>query len=195
MKGIILAGGTGTRLRPLTLGMSKHLMPIYNKPMIYYPLSTLMLAGIRDILIITAPEDEASFRRALGDGSRLGCRFEYAVQDEPSGLAPAFIIGEEFIGSDKVALALGDNFFFGSGMRKTFESCLDPDGAIIFAHHIADPSAYGVVEFDAAGNALSIEEKPAKPRSPYAIPGLYFMTTASSRSRKKCGRARAANTR
>lgn len=174
MKGIILAGGSGTRLYPLTLGVSKQLMPIYDKPMIYYPLSTLMLAGIRNILIITTPDDLKNYERLLGDGSHIGCRFRYVLQEKPDGLAQAFIIGEEFIGSDTVALALGDNFFFGSGMRTTLKKCLHPDGAIIFAHHVADPSAYGVVEFDTAGNAISIEEKPKKPKSAYAVPGLYF---------------------
>ncbi len=174
MKGIILAGGSGTRLYPLTLGMSKHLMPIYNKPMVYYPLSTLMLAGIRDILIITTPEDKRNYEELLGDGTQLGCSFTYSVQQEPNGLARAFVVGEEFIGTDKVALVLGDNFFYGSGMRKTLEQCMNPDGAIIFAHHVADPSSYGVVEFDKNGKVLSLEEKPEKPKSPYAVPGLYF---------------------
>jgi glucose-1-phosphate thymidylyltransferase len=149
-------------------------MPIYDKPTIYYPLSTLMLAGIREVLIITTPEDIESFKRLLGDGTHLGCRFSYATQENPNGLAQALVIGEKFIGSDKVALILGDNFFYGSGMRKMFEQCTDPNGAVIFAHHVADPSAYGVVEFDKSGKAISIEEKPEKPRSPYAIPGLYF---------------------
>jgi glucose-1-phosphate thymidylyltransferase len=174
MKGIILAGGSGTRLYPLTKGVSKQLMPIYDKPMIYYPLSTIMLAGIRDILVITAPEDADNYKRLLGDGSHLGCRFSYALQEKPDGLARAFVIGEEFIGTDKVALVLGDNFFFGSGMRKTLEKCTDPDGAIIFAHHVADPERYGVVEFDKSGKVISLEEKPQKKKSSYAVPGLYF---------------------
>jgi len=174
MKGIILAGGTGTRLYPLTKGISKQLMPLYNKPMIYYPLSTLMLAGIREILIITTPEDAGGYERLLGDGSHLGCKFVYATQEKPEGLAHAFVVGEEFVQKDDVALVLGDNFFFSSGLRKLFEKCKKPDGAIIFAHHVADPSPYGVVEFGKSGKALSIEEKPAKPKSNYAIPGLYF---------------------
>ena len=174
MKGIILAGGSGTRLYPLTLGMSKQLMPIYDKPTIYYPLSTLMLAGIREILIITTAEDSASYKRLLSDGEQLGCSFSYAIQEKPEGLAQAFVIGATFVGGDSVALVLGDNFFYGSGMRAMFKSCQKPDGAIIFAHHVADPSSYGVVEFDKSGKAISVEEKPAKPRSPYAIPGLYF---------------------
>ena len=174
MKGIILAGGSGTRLYPLSMGVSKQLMPIYDKPTIYYPLSTLMLAGIRDILIITTPEDAASYKRLLGDGTQLGCTFTYAVQEKPGGLAQAFLIGEKFIGNDKVALVLGDNFFYGSGMRKMLEGCTETDGAVIFAHHVSEPERYGVVEFDKTGKVLSIEEKPAKPKSPYAIPGLYF---------------------
>ena len=174
MKGIILAGGSGTRLYPLTFAVSKQLMPIYDKPMIYYPLSTMMLAGIRDILIITTPEDAGSFERLLGDGTQLGCKFMYALQEKPNGLAQAFIIGEEFIGDDDVALVLGDNFFFGSGLRKTFEACMNPEGAIIFAHHVQDPERHGVVEFDKNGNIISLEEKPEKPKSPYAIPGFYF---------------------
>ena len=174
MKGIILAGGSGTRLYPLTLGISKQLMPIYDKPMIYYPLSTLMLAGIREILVISTPEDIPLFERLLGDGGNIGCSFTYAQQAKPNGLAQTIVIGEKFIGKDSVALVLGDNFFYGSGMRKTLEACTDPDGAIIFAHHVAEPSSYGVVEFDARGKVLSIEEKPQTPRSSYAIPGLYF---------------------
>ncbi|MDO8521786.1 MAG: glucose-1-phosphate thymidylyltransferase RfbA [bacterium] len=174
MKGIILAGGSGTRLYPLTMGVSKQLMPIYDKPMIYYPLSTLMLAGIRDILIITTPEDASSFKRLLGDGTQLGCTFAYAAQEKPNGLAQAFVIGKEFIGSDSVALVLGDNLFYGSGMRKMLETCAHPRGGIIFAHHVADPARYGVVEFNKKGEAISIEEKPAEPKSSYAIPGLYF---------------------
>jgi|SRR3989344_3261721 len=174
MKGIILAGGSGTRLYPLTQGMSKQLIPLYNKPMIYYPLSTMMLAGIRDILIITTPHEAASFERLLGDGRQLGCTFSYAVQEKPNGLAQAFVIGEKFIGKDSVMLILGDNFFYSSGLRKLFEKCEEPDGAIIFAHHVADPRQYGVIEFDKNNKAVSLEEKPEKPRSKYAIPGMYF---------------------
>ena len=174
MKGIILAGGSGTRLYPLTRGVSKQLMPLYDKPMIYYPLSTMMLAGIRDILIITTKEDAASYERLLGDGSQLGCTFSYAVQETPNGLAQAFIVGEKFIGKDDVMLILGDNFFYSSGLRKLFEKCQKPDGAIIFAHHVADPERYGVIEFDKKGAAVSLEEKPKEPKSNYAIPGLYF---------------------
>ncbi|PIQ48919.1 MAG: glucose-1-phosphate thymidylyltransferase [Cytophagales bacterium CG12_big_fil_rev_8_21_14_0_65_40_12] len=174
MKGIILAGGSGTRLHPLTLAVSKQLMPVYDKPMIYYPLSILMMAGIKDILIITTPHDNASFKKLLGDGSQLGCRFEYAVQESPDGLAQAFIIGEEFIGEDKVALVLGDNIFYGSGLPKLLQSNTDPDGGIIYAYRVSDPERYGVVEFDAEMNALSIEEKPISPKSNYAVPGLYF---------------------
>jgi glucose-1-phosphate thymidylyltransferase len=174
MKGIILAGGSGTRLYPLTFAMSKQLMPVYDKPMIYYSLSTMMLAGIREILIISTPTDIGAYERLLGDGAHIGCRFSYAVQEEPKGLAQAFQIGESFIGTDSVMLMLGDNFFYGSGLRKTFEACQKPDGAIIFAHHVAEPSSYGVVEFDAKGNAVSLEEKPSAPKSPYAVPGMYF---------------------
>lgn len=174
MKGIILAGGSGTRLHPLTLAVSKQLMPVYNKPMIYYPLSTLMHAGIRDILFITTPHDEPLFKHLLGDGSKLGCNFQYAIQSEPNGLAQAFVIGEQFIGKDKVALILGDNIFFGGGMGKKLKSSIDPDGGYIFAYHVNDPERYGVVEFDENDKAISIEEKPLHPKSNYAVPGLYF---------------------
>jgi glucose-1-phosphate thymidylyltransferase len=174
MKGIILAGGSGTRLYPITKGISKQLMPIYDKPMVYYPLSTLMMAGIQDILIITTPDDQAQFQRLLGDGSQLGCNFSYAAQPHPNGLAEAFIIGEEFIGDDKVALVLGDNIFYGHGFGESLKECTDPDGGIVFAYPVSDPERYGVVEFDGEMRAISIEEKPKEPKSDYAVVGLYF---------------------
>lgn len=174
MKGIVLAGGTGTRLFPITLTVSKQLMPVYDKPMIYYPLATLMEAGIREILIITKAEDQPLFKKLLEDGSQLGCSFQYAVQNEPKGLAEAFIIGEEFIGKDKVALILGDNIFYGSGLSDSLKECTDPTGGIIFGYHVQEPSKYGVVDFDAEGNVLSIEEKPLKPKSNFVVPGIYF---------------------
>lgn len=174
MKGIILAGGSGTRLYPITKAISKQLMPVYDKPMIYYPLSILMLAGIKDILIITTPEDSSQFQRLLGDGNEVGCQFTYAVQSVPNGLAQAFVIGEEFIGNDKVALILGDNIFYGAGLSELVRSFNDVEGAAIFAYEVNDPERYGVVEFDNDFNALSIEEKPMQPKSNFAVPGLYF---------------------
>ena len=174
MKGIILAGGSGTRLHPLTLSVSKQLMPIYDKPMIYYPLSTFIFAGIKEILIISTPKDLPLFKDLLGDGKKYGCTFEYAVQEEPNGLAEAFIIGEEFIGTDNVALILGDNIFYGSGLAKLMQTNNNPDGGIIYAYRVHDPERYGVVEFNADGQAISIEEKPEQPKSNYAVPGIYF---------------------
>ena len=174
MKGIILAGGSGTRLHPITLAISKQLMPVYNKPMIYYPLSTLMYAGIRDILIISTPQDLPLFEKLLGDGKKLGCNFNYAVQEQPNGLAEAFIVGRDFIGKDKVALILGDNIFYGSGLKELLQANSNPEGGIIYAYHVQDPERYGVVDFDNQGKALTIEEKPTNPKSNYAVPGIYF---------------------
>lgn len=174
MKGIVLAGGSGTRLHPLTLAISKQMMPVYDKPMIYYPLSVLLMAGIREILIISTPYDLPHFQRLLGDGSRIGCQFSYAVQEVPNGLAQAFVIGEEFIGDDKVALILGDNIFYGTGLQKLLMDNNNPQGGMVFAYHVSDPQRYGVIEFDDQQKAISIEEKPTEPKSNYAVPGLYF---------------------
>ncbi len=185
MKGIILAGGSGTRLHPLTIAVSKQLMPVYDKPMIYYPLSTLMLAGIKEILIISTPEHTHMFEQLLGDGSKLGCKFEYAIQEKPEGLAQAFIIAEDFVGKDDVALILGDNIFYGSGMSKLLQSNTKPDGGIVYAYHVHDPERYGVVEFNEDGKAISIEEKPKEPKSSFAVPGIYFYNNSVIEIAKK----------
>lgn len=174
MKGIVLAGGSGTRLHPLTLAVSKQILPVYDKPMIYYPISVLMLSGIRDILIISTPRDLPVFQELLGDGSLIGCNFNYAIQEKPEGLAQAFLIGKQFIGNDKVALVLGDNIFYASGLSKKLQACNNPDGGVIFAYHVNDPERYGVVEFNEEGKVISLEEKPSKPKSRYAVPGLYY---------------------
>lgn len=189
MKGIILAGGSGTRLHPLTLALSKQMMPVYDKPMIYYPLSILMMAGIKDILIISTPHDLPNFQKLLGDGSRLGCSFSYAEQPRPEGLAQAFVIGEEFIGNDKVALILGDNIFYGSGIQQLLMSHNNPEGGVVFAYHVSDPQRYGVVEFDTRQKAISIEEKPKEPKSNFAVPGLYFYDNEVVDVAKKIGKS------